>query len=146
MSGGYEGPELQLRALTSWGWRCSAAGGSLRAILGRYATCGRPVLCSAGRGRAGGQVRVAPKTGGFRCLSTADGGLWSGPKVAKWIRDRTGKSCCNHTGWMYLKRLGCTVQRPRPEQPDANKEDQEVFKRGDLPIEFEALLTRIPTP
>lgn len=76
----------------------------------------------------------------------ADGGLWSGPKVAKWIRDRTGKSCCNHTGWMYLKRLGYTVQRPRPEQPDANKEDQEVFKRGDLPIEFEALLTRIPTP
>jgi len=70
MSGGYEGPEWQLRALTSWGWRCSAAGGSLRAVLGRYATCGRPVLCSAGRGGAGGEVRVAPKTGGFRCLST----------------------------------------------------------------------------
>ncbi len=28
-----------------------------------------------------------------------DGGLWSGPKAAAWIRSRTGKTCTDRTGW-----------------------------------------------
>ncbi len=76
----------------------------------------------------------------------ADGGLCSGPKVAQWIRDRTGQPCSNRTGWVYLKKLGYTVQRPRPEQPDASKEDQEAFKKGDLPLAFSVRVVRIPSP
>jgi transposase len=36
-----------------------------------------------------------------------DGGLWSGPKVAQWIAEKTGRShVWPQRGWDYLKRLG----------------------------------------
>jgi len=74
------------------------------------------------------------------------GGLWSGPKVAAWISDQTGVECTNKTGWSYLKRLGYSIQRPRPKHPDADEKAQEAFKKGGLPIGFRALLTPIRTP
>ena len=33
-----------------------------------------------------------------------DGGLWSGPKVARWIEQRTGQKVWAQRGWDYLKR------------------------------------------
>lgn len=75
-----------------------------------------------------------------------DGGLWSGPKVALWIAERTGKDCSNQTGWKYLKRLGYSVQRPRPKHPEANQEAQEDFKKGGSLLGFRALLMPIETP
>lgn len=74
-----------------------------------------------------------------------DGGLWSGPKVASWITDRTGVEVTNYTGWKYLKRLGYSIQRPRPKHPDADKEAQEAFKKGGSSGRFVALLEPIPT-
>lgn len=35
----------------------------------------------------------------------ADGGDWSGPKVARWIAAKTGKQVWPQRGWDYLKRL-----------------------------------------
>jgi transposase len=36
-----------------------------------------------------------------------DGGLWSGPKVADWIAEKTGRPhVWPQRGWDYLKRLG----------------------------------------
>ena len=61
-------------------------------------------------------------------LSTAlegpapDGGVWTGPKVARWIETKTGRDKVgNQRGWDYLRRLGnpanrrtrSTVSRPR---------------------------------
>jgi transposase len=34
-----------------------------------------------------------------------EGGEWSGPKVARWIADRTGRKVWPQRGWDYLKRL-----------------------------------------
>ena len=74
-----------------------------------------------------------------------DGGLWSGPKAAAWIRSRTGKTCTDRTGWAYLRRADYTLQRPRPKHPDADREAQEGFKKGALQLGFRALLLPIPS-
>jgi transposase len=46
-----------------------------------------------------------------------DGGLWSGPKVARYARDRWGVSVRPETGWRWLRRFGFTLQVPRPSHP-----------------------------
>lgn len=60
-----------------------------------------------------------------------DAGLWTGPKVAKWIAKRLNSRVSAVTGWKYLRRLGFTLQIPRPEhQKAASKEDQDAFKKN----------------
>jgi transposase len=49
----------------------------------------------------------------------ADGGLWSGPKVAAYVRQRWGVIVGQVTGWKWLRRLGFTLQVPRPGHPKA---------------------------
>jgi len=46
-----------------------------------------------------------------------DGGLWSGPKVARYVRDRWGVAVCPETGWRWLVALGFSLQVPRPSHP-----------------------------
>src|SRR5215213_2191621 len=45
-------------------------------------------------------LRVAP----------ADGGLWTAPKVAGWIIERTGAAVDASTAWRAMRRLGFTLQ------------------------------------
>src|SRR5689334_14762026 len=44
----------------------------------------------------------------------ADGGLWTGPKVATWMAARLGREVRPQRGWDYLEKLGYSAQRPRP--------------------------------
>src|SRR5262245_6652399 len=61
-----------------------------------------------------------------------DGGLWSGPKVAAYVRDRWAVAVCPQTGWQWLKDLGFTLQVPRPRHPKAA--DQATRRRwGEKP-------------
>jgi transposase len=46
-----------------------------------------------------------------------DGGLWTGPKVARYVRDRWAVRVCPQTGWQWLRGLGFTPQVPRPAHP-----------------------------
>jgi transposase len=48
-----------------------------------------------------------------------DGGLWTGPKVAAYVRDRWGVAVCKQTGWEWLRGLGFSLQVPRPSHPEA---------------------------
>jgi transposase len=48
-----------------------------------------------------------------------DGGLWSGPKVAAFVRTRWDVEICPQTGWKWLVDLGFTLQVPRPSHPKA---------------------------
>lgn len=48
-----------------------------------------------------------------------DGGLWSGPKVARCARGRWGVAVGTVTGWRWLRELGLTPQVPRPARPRA---------------------------
>lgn len=77
--------------------------------------------------------RRAATNGGHRKLSTEqqldlwdalqhappDGGLWTGPKVAAYVRDRWGVVVCKQTGWEWLRGLGFSPQVPRPSHPGA---------------------------
>ena len=60
----------------------------------------------------------------------ADGGLWTGPKVAAWISEELQRPVSAVSGWKYLKRLGYTLQTPRPQhQASATPEAQQTFKK-----------------
>lgn len=64
----------------------------------------------------------------------SDGGIWTGPKVARWIEKETGvKKVWNQRGWDYLKKLKYSWQSPRPKHRKGNKEEQEKFKQN-LPL------------
>jgi transposase len=61
-----------------------------------------------------------------------DGGVWSGPKVALWMARRLGLAKVHpQRGWEALKRIGWSVQAPRPRHARAATPDQRAdFKRG----------------
>ena len=48
-----------------------------------------------------------------------DGGVWTAPKVARYVRDRWRVAVCPETGWRWLRELGFTLQAPRPSHPGA---------------------------
>lgn len=59
-----------------------------------------------------------------------DGGLWSGPKVARWIAQRTGREHVHpQRGWDYLQRLNYSGQHPRPRHVHADADAQAAFKK-----------------
>jgi len=64
--------------------------------------------------------------------STApDGGLWTAPKVARWIEERTGEPVHETTAWRAMRRLGFTLQVPRPRHGRAASErEQARFKKS----------------
>jgi transposase len=93
-----------------------------RAVLKRWNADGPRGVADRRAGNHG-QPRL---TGGQRgALFTAlkgrppDGGLWSGPKVARYVRDRWAVTVRPQTGWRWLRELGFTLQVPRPTHPRA---------------------------
>ena len=65
-----------------------------------------------------------------------DGGLWSGPKVAAWMARHLGLAqVYPQRGWEALKRIGWSVQAPRPRHPRAaTPEQRAAFKGGSMPL------------
>lgn len=60
-----------------------------------------------------------------------DGGLWNGPKVRRWIEEKTGRERVSAPlGWYYLQRLGYSAQRPRRRHVGAEAAAQEAFKKS----------------
>jgi transposase len=55
-----------------------------------------------------------------------DGGLWTGPKVAAWLATKTGRSIHPQLGWVYLRKLGFRLRRPRPRHQDAASADEQA--------------------
>jgi transposase len=61
-------------------------------------------------------------------------GLWTGPKVAQWMRDEAGKKVNDITGWRYLNYLGFSLQIPRLRHAkSAAPEEREAFKKNSPP-------------
>ncbi len=59
-----------------------------------------------------------------------DGGPWTGPKVARWIEETTGREHVrDQRGWDYLVRLGFSAQTPRPRHAEADAAKQAAFKK-----------------
>jgi transposase len=61
-----------------------------------------------------------------------EGGLWSGPKVARWVAKRLELEKVHpQRGWDALKKIGWSIQTPRPRHPHAaTPEEQEAFKKN----------------
>lgn len=61
-----------------------------------------------------------------------DGGLWSGPKVARWLaRFHSLKSVHDQRGWDALIAIEYSIQQPRPRHPDAaSDEDRAELKKN----------------
>src|SRR5262249_6097184 len=61
-----------------------------------------------------------------------DGGLWTGPKVARWIAARLGLAHVHAPrGWEALKKLDWSIQEPRPSNPkSASEQEQAAFKKS----------------
>ena|SRR3712207_5427470 len=61
------------------------------------------------------------------------GGMWSGPKVARWIERRTGvgKKVHAQRGWEYLRKVRYSPQVPRPSNAQgADASEREAFKKA----------------
>jgi transposase len=60
-----------------------------------------------------------------------DGGLWTAPKVAAWVAEQTGQAVHETTAWRAMRRLGFTLQVPRPRhRRSASAAEQEAFKKS----------------
>ena len=61
-----------------------------------------------------------------------DGGLWTGPKVARWLAKFHGlKSVHDQRGWDALVGIAYSIQKPRPRHPEAATEkDRAKLKKN----------------
>lgn len=77
--------------------------------------------------RSAGKLTAAQQAEAFAALKgePPDGGLWSGPKLARYVRDRWGVEVCPETGWRWLKKLGFRLVVPRPRHPKAAGPDEQ---------------------
>jgi transposase len=64
-----------------------------------------------------------------------DGGLWTGPKIARWLAKFHGlKSVHDQRGWDALVAIGYSIQQPRPRHPAAaTEEDRTALKKNSRP-------------
>ncbi|SMD15192.1 Transposase [Fulvimarina manganoxydans] len=102
----------------------------------RYAIDGPDGLGDRRRNSRGGKPLLSPDDlSALRERLNAppdDGGVWTGPKVARWMAVRLGvESVHAPRGWEALKRLGFSLKAPRPKNPhSATPEAVEAFKKS----------------
>lgn len=110
----------------------------VRTLLKRYNAQGPQGLADRRAMTSGGRSKLTPERQAelFAAVQAPppDGGLWTGPKVAASVRDRWGVVVRVPTGWNGLRRLGFTLQVPRPRHPRAaDPVQQQVWKRPHRP-------------
>jgi transposase len=95
---------------------------TVRAVLHRWNAQG-PVGVADGRRSNGSEPRLSARQRDalYAALQDRppDGGVWTGPKVARYVRDRWGVAVGPVTGWRWLRALGFALQVPRPSHPGA---------------------------
>ena len=93
-----------------------------KAVVRQHAT--RPSQRAAVDARLGKELDQALRT------PAPDGGLWTAPKVAARSTEKTGHEVHQTTGWRALRRLGFSLQVPRPaNQRRASVEEQTECKK-----------------
>ena len=101
----------------------------VRTVLKRWNAEGPDGLADRRRARNGGRPKLSAEQQAalFEALQGRpdDGGLWTGPKVAAYVRDRWGVTVRPETGWRWLKQLGLGLQVPRPRNPGAATADEQ---------------------
>ena len=75
-----------------------------------------------------------------------DGGAWTGPKVAAWMARRLGLAEVHpQRGWEALKRIGWSIQAPRPRHARAATPEQRAAFKGGSRRRWRGPGRRIPT-
>ena len=75
-----------------------------------------------------------------------DGGLWSGPKAALWMAAHLGLERVHaQRGWEALKRIGWSIQAPRPRHPRAATPERRAALKGGSTRRSRRPRRRIPT-
>ena len=59
-----------------------------------------------------------------------DGGLWNSTKLRLWMEKELNEPIGKTQGWKTLKRLGYSLQVPKPSNTKAKKADQAFFKKS----------------
>ncbi|MGB8344971.1 MAG: winged helix-turn-helix domain-containing protein [Ktedonobacteraceae bacterium] len=105
----------------------------IRHLVQRYNAEGPAALGDRRHANPGGSFILSPqqKSQLQQALDElpSDGGLWSGPKVARWIEEQTGRHVPSQRGWEYLKRLGYSQRVLRPRHAKADPAAQDAFKK-----------------
>ena len=99
-----------------------------RTVLKRWNARGPAGLTDGRRAnRSAGKLTASQQAEAFDALQKGppDGGVWSGPKLARFARDRWGVEVCPETGWRWLKKLGFRLVVPRPRHPKAAGPDEQ---------------------
>jgi transposase len=110
---------------------------SLRALIKRYNARGPAALDDARAHNPGPrQPYLTPAQEdtlrAALALPHPDGGVWNGPRVARWIAQATGRQKIHRQfGWAVLRRLGLPPQVPRPRHRQAaTPEQQDEWKKN----------------
>src|SRR4051812_17368369 len=105
-------------------------------LLARYNAKGPDALGDLGRRNGSAPSVLRPELlARFperRATPPSDGGLWTGPKVARWMAGDLGLAeVLPQRGWEALKAIDWSVQKPRPRHPAAaTPEECETFKKA----------------
>ena len=113
--------------------------GWVRQIARRYNERGVEGLGDRRHGNPGAKERALLDEAGEEELREAlmkpppasvGGGMWSGPKVARWIAQRNGLEKVHvQRGFEYLRKVRYSPQVPRPSNASADASEKEVFKK-----------------
>jgi transposase len=114
-----------------------------RAVLKRWNAQGPTGLTDRRAGTCGGRSKLTTDQQidlwAARQQPPPDGGLRTGPKVTRYVRDRWGVTVGKPTGWRWLRGLGSSLQVPRPCHPKAaSAAEQQAWKRGHGPVDCRA--------
>jgi transposase len=110
----------------------------VREIKRRYECGGVQALGDRRHGNPGAKERALLDEAGeeelleaLLCGSPPGGGMWNGPKVARWIKERNGlKKVHLQRGFEYLRKVGMSPQVPRPSNAQgADSSEREAFKK-----------------
>lgn len=106
----------------------------VRTLVHRYNAEGQTALGDGRRHNAGRQPLLdAEQQAALRAAlggSAPDGGIWTCRWVAWWMAQRLGREVTPQRGWVWMRRLGFTPQRPRPRETHAAAAVQEAWKKG----------------
>lgn len=109
----------------------------VRTLVHRYIDAGPEGLRDRRRTNPGATPLVSPAVRAelreVLADAPADGGVWTGPKVAAWLSARLDRPIAPQRAWEVLRALGFTPQRPRPTAGRADPDARAAFKKGGSP-------------
>jgi transposase len=112
----------QLRTSEQVGDVVGLSGVTVRAVLHRWNERGPDGLTDRRNGNGAKSKLTARQRDALDAAiqkRPPDGGLWTGPKVARYVRTRWQVVVSPETGGRWLVELGFSLQVPRPSHPNA---------------------------